>query len=190
MKLVTVSGPRGAGKEEVMRYLVEAFPAALHRIVPHTTRAPRPGECHGREYYFVNDVEFDGLFDRGEFIFVNDKMAHQRSGTVRAELTKKSLAVIDITDFGARELCSKVVVEGGRALLVFVYASREERRGRIRLRQPSMNEDEVERLLSDDPVDPLPGAHLDFDLVVENRNGQLNATLDRIGSLIAQFLLL
>jgi guanylate kinase len=161
----------------------------LHRIVPHATRAPRKGERNGREYHFVSDAQFDALLVAGEFVFVNDQMAHQRSGTVRAELTKRSIAVIDITAEGARRMRARVTVgEGGEACCVFVHASYEERRRRVEARDPDAAPDEIERMLRDDPVDPDPAHYHDFDLVIENPDGQLDATADRIIALVREFL--
>ena len=52
--LLIVSSPSGAGKTSLSRRLV-ADHADLTLSVSATTRPPRPGEEHGREYYFVTD---------------------------------------------------------------------------------------------------------------------------------------
>lgn len=55
--LVVVSGFSGAGKGTLMKKLVQEYDNyALS--VSATTRAPRPGEMEGREYFFVSREEF------------------------------------------------------------------------------------------------------------------------------------
>lgn len=65
--LFLVTAPSGAGKST----LVNALLARDDRIslsISHTTRDPRPGENHGREYHFVDVDEFLERRARGEFI--------------------------------------------------------------------------------------------------------------------------
>ena len=58
--LVVVSGFSGAGKGTLMKRLMENYDNyALS--VSATTRAPRPGEEHGREYFFHTKKEFEEL---------------------------------------------------------------------------------------------------------------------------------
>ncbi|MFO0820173.1 MAG: guanylate kinase [Pirellulales bacterium] len=57
-KVVIISGPSGAGKTTVVRALLDVCPLPLTLSVSATTRAPRPGEVEGREYYFLNHAEF------------------------------------------------------------------------------------------------------------------------------------
>lgn len=58
--LVVVSGFSGAGKGTLMKRLMEKYDNyALS--VSATTRDPRPGEEHGREYFFHTKKEFEEL---------------------------------------------------------------------------------------------------------------------------------
>ena len=65
--LFVVSAPSGAGKSSLVRELM-ARDSALHLSVSFTTRAPRPGELHGREYFFVSETEFQERERNGEFL--------------------------------------------------------------------------------------------------------------------------
>ncbi len=67
-KLVIVSGPSGAGKTTVLKRLYERAPVPLVPSVSATTRAPRPGEQDGVDYYFLPEEEFAGRHQRGEFL--------------------------------------------------------------------------------------------------------------------------
>ncbi|MBT9133119.1 MAG: Guanylate kinase [Firmicutes bacterium] len=56
--LYIIIGPSGAGKTSVMECLLGRRPSSLTRVVTATTRAPRQGEVHGREYLFLSQQEF------------------------------------------------------------------------------------------------------------------------------------
>lgn len=65
--LIVVSGFAGSGKGTLMKRLVEDYDGyALS--VSMTTRNPRPGEVHGREYFFVSKEEFEQKIDEGGLI--------------------------------------------------------------------------------------------------------------------------
>ncbi|MFK7735899.1 MAG: guanylate kinase [Pirellulaceae bacterium] len=67
-QLIIVSGPSGAGKSTVLRGLRERCELPLQLSVSYTTRAPRPGEVHGREYFFVSREEFEIKRANGDFL--------------------------------------------------------------------------------------------------------------------------
>ncbi|KZF25718.1 guanylate kinase [Xylona heveae TC161] len=65
---VVVSGPSGAGKSTLLKRLFAAHPNVFGFSVSHTTRSPRAGEQHGRDYYFATKDDFLKLVDEGGFI--------------------------------------------------------------------------------------------------------------------------
>lgn len=65
--LLILSSPSGAGKSTLARRLMEWDPT-LRFSVSATTRAPRPGEEDGREYYFKSRAEFEALVAAGEML--------------------------------------------------------------------------------------------------------------------------
>ncbi len=67
-KLIIVSGPSGAGKSTVVRELIARCDRPLRLSVSATTRPPRPGEVHGREYYFVDPPKFERIRREGGFL--------------------------------------------------------------------------------------------------------------------------
>jgi guanylate kinase len=79
----------------------------LWNSVSVTTRGPRPGEVEGREYYFVDDHEFDRMLAAGEMLewapYVN-----LRHGTPRAPVERKLAAgvpvLLEIDLAGARQV--------------------------------------------------------------------------------------
>ncbi len=65
-RLIVISGPSGVGKSTVVTALAQRYP--FHFSVSATTRAARPGEAHGVEYYFVDPDEFARMRDQGELL--------------------------------------------------------------------------------------------------------------------------
>lgn len=58
-KLIIISAPSGAGKTTLVERLLERN-KNLVRSVSYTTRSPRSGEVHGRDYFFITRDEFLG----------------------------------------------------------------------------------------------------------------------------------
>ncbi len=84
--LFVLSSPSGAGKSTIARLLLEADDG-IAMSVSATTRPIRPGEVHGRDYYFVDDAEFERMVAAGEFL----EWAHvfgRRYGTLRSEVMR------------------------------------------------------------------------------------------------------
>lgn len=65
--LVVVSGFSGAGKGTLMKELVRRYDNYALSISA-TTRAPRPGETEGKEYFFVSQEEFENMIDSDELV--------------------------------------------------------------------------------------------------------------------------
>lgn len=67
-RLVVISGPSGAGKTTLLRHLFAESELPLARSVSATTRAPRPGEVEGVDYFFLTPSEFERRRLAGEFL--------------------------------------------------------------------------------------------------------------------------
>ncbi|MEG1324090.1 MAG: guanylate kinase, partial [Janthinobacterium sp.] len=65
--LFVVAAPSGAGKSTLVNALLAQEPG-IKLSISTTTRAPRPGEQHGREYYFTTAEDFIARADQGEFL--------------------------------------------------------------------------------------------------------------------------
>lgn len=169
-KLILVCGQRGAGKETLIRAVLPRFPG-LHRIVPHTTRSPRPGEKNGREYHFVTHQTFHNLIGEGKFLWYGRIGETQLSGTLLDEFNFSPIgSIVDVLPVGARKMRDEVRHRGGRTFTILVGANVDERRVRIKKRDPNLSEKQVEKLIRDDPVPEVEALdHMkDFNAIMSN----------------------
>lgn len=65
--LYVVAAPSGAGKTTLVGLLL-AQESAVRLSISYTTRAPRSGEEHGRQYHFIDTATFREMIDREEFL--------------------------------------------------------------------------------------------------------------------------
>ena len=66
--LIVVSGFSGSGKGTLMKELLSRYPDTYALSISATTRPPREGEAHGREYFFISKDEFEKMIAKGELI--------------------------------------------------------------------------------------------------------------------------
>lgn len=67
-KLIILTGPSGVGKATIEHELFKNESLRLSFSVSATTRAPRPGEVNGKNYYFLTREEFDKRIMNNEFV--------------------------------------------------------------------------------------------------------------------------
>jgi guanylate kinase len=92
--LFIISAPSGTGKTTLCKQLAANIPGLWHSI-SYTTRKPRAGEEHGREYFFIDDATFQAMIDRHEFVEWARVYGHSY-GTPRKTLTDKIDQGIDV----------------------------------------------------------------------------------------------
>ena len=105
-RVFVITGPSGVGKGTLIRTLRERIPE-LALSVSATTRAPRPGEEEGVDYWFLSDADFQQRVEAGEFV-EHATYSGRRYGTLRAELERHLDAgnpvVLEIEVQGARQV--------------------------------------------------------------------------------------
>ncbi len=85
--LILISAPSGGGKTTLCHQLLSARPD-MTRAITCTTRAPRPGEKDGVDYYFFEPAEFQRRQQAGEFI-EHATVFGWNYGILRSELVNK-----------------------------------------------------------------------------------------------------
>jgi guanylate kinase len=131
--LVVLTGPSGAGKDSLLAEL-RSRSESYHIAVNVTTRAPRPGEQEGVDYYFVSEKEFARMLQDGELL-EHAVVYGQDKGVPRSPIRHALASAQDVlvrTDVqGARTI--KRLVHG--SITIFVAAPSEvELRRRVRER--------------------------------------------------------
>ena len=178
--LVVISGPSGVGKDSVIAEM-ETRRLSFHFVVTATTRAPRPEEEHGVDYFFVSHDQFAEMIENDELmeyaIVYNDYKGIPKK-QVRDALASGVDVVMRLDVQGAatiRELCPD-------ALLIFLT---------------TRSEDELVRRLKARKSETPEGLKLriatarkemkrieEFDYVVVNPEDQLEEAVDTILAII------
>ena len=144
--VIVITGTSGAGKGTLERALIERMPEP-ELAVSATTREKRPGERHGREYWFISEAEFDEKIERGDFLEWVELEWGPRSGTLHSEIERIQSAgripLLDLETEGAARVKKRVP----GAVTIFVKTpSFEENERRLRARGTE-DEEEIETRL-------------------------------------------
>jgi guanylate kinase len=106
-RLTVLAGPTAVGKGTVAAEIRRHHPE-VWISVSATTRKPRPGEVHGRHYWFVSDEEFDELIEHGDLLEWAVVHRGARYGTprkpVEEALAAGKPALLEIDLQGARQV--------------------------------------------------------------------------------------
>ncbi len=117
-QVIVITGPSGVGKGSILRGAM-ARDKSLCFSVSATTRAPRPGELDGRDYFFVDRERFERMAAGGELL-EHAQYGGNRYGTPRDALLRQldsgSDVILDIDLQGARQVMSSFP----EALFVFI----------------------------------------------------------------------
>jgi guanylate kinase len=114
---IVVSGPSGAGKTTLVDRLLVTDPL-IRRSISTTTRARRPGEQDGQDYYFVGHPEFERLkaSDMIEWAEVHGEFYGTRRAFVLSQLASGRDVLLNIDTQGANRV--KSMFPG--AVMVFI----------------------------------------------------------------------
>ena len=178
--LVVISGQSGVGKDSLVRRLKErGYP--VHFVITATDRAPRPGEVHGRDYFFLTTDEFLHMKQEGELL--EHAVVYGQYKGIPKQQVREAMA-------SGKDVIMRVDVQGAttvrrlapQAVLVFLIASSEqELEQRLRARGYDSPEQLEERLATArEEIKRLP----EFDYVIVNRDGELDQAVDDVIAVI------
>jgi guanylate kinase len=166
-RLIVVSGPSGSGKSTLVRRVLARPEVAARLSISATTRAPRPGEEQGLDYYFVAREAFEEARARGEFLEsaeVHGNLYGTPAGPVRADLEAGRCVLLEIDVQGAMIVRERVPC----ALLVFIQTpSLAELEGRLRARATD-DEATIARRLANARRELEQAARYDMQVMNEN----------------------
>lgn len=129
--LVVASGFSGAGKGTIMKKLMSEKGESYALSISATTRAPREGEEHGREYFFLTTEEFETMIANDELVeyakYVNNYYGTPRA-YVEEQLNAGKNVILEIEIQGALKIKEKFP----ETILMFITApSAEELKDRL-----------------------------------------------------------
>jgi len=163
--LFVVAAPSGAGKSSLVKALME-LDAGVQPSVSHTTRAPRGQEFHGREYFFIDDAQFDEMVASNAFLewaYVHGNRYGTSSATIQERISQGMDVVLEIDFQGAIQIKRLFA----NAVLIFILPpSWEELRSRLHRRGEDTPEVIETRLAN--AATEMAQAH-EFDFVIINQ---------------------
>jgi len=163
--LFVVAAPSGAGKSSLVKALME-LDAGVQHSVSHTTRAPRGQEFHGREYFFIDDAQFDEMIAQNAFLewaYVHGNRYGTSSQTIQERISQGMDVVLEIDFQGAIQIKRLFA----NAVLIFILPpSWEELRSRLYRRGEDAPEVIETRLAN--AATEMAQAH-EFDFVIINQ---------------------
>ena len=179
--LIVISGPSGVGKDTIIQRMKERR-LPFHFVVTATTRAPRVGEVHGRDYLFISSDEFAEMIEKDELLeyanVYNDYKGIPKQ-QVREALATGQDVIMRIDVQGAAKI--RKLTADGAALIFLTTTSEQELVDRLRARKTETPEGlnlriatarkELERMR-------------EFDYCVVNHDMSLDDTVDRIIAII------
>jgi guanylate kinase len=166
--MLVLSSPSGAGKTTISRRLLAIERERMALSVSVTTRAPRPSEVEGRDYFFIDQKKFTDMVAKGELLEHANVFGH-RYGTprapVEAALAKGTDVLFDIDWQGTQQLREQLRSD---VVSIFVLppdtATLEQR-----LRQRAQDSNDVVRARMSKASDEM--SHFaEYDYIVVNRN--------------------
>ena len=143
--LLVISAPSGGGKGTILKELF-ARDENLRLSVSATTRSPRPGEEHGKQYYFLSRPEFEDLIQNGKMLEHAEYVGNYY-GTSLKVIQEKLDAGIDVLLDIEVQGAAKVRAKCPEAVLIFIIPpSFEELSRRLRGRNTDSEETIAGRL--------------------------------------------
>lgn len=170
-RLIVLTGPSGVGKGTLMQLLLQRHPQ-LYLSISVTTRSPRPGEVHGKQYYFVSREEFQQMVDRDELLEWAE-FAGNYYGTPRQAVAEKvnegKTAILEIELEGARQIRASFP----EVLRIFILPpSMQELEQRLRGRGQD-SEEAIARRLRRAEAEVNAAGEFDYKVINDNRESAL-----------------
>jgi len=167
-KIVFLAGVSGSGKTTMMQLLLQD--ECFEKVCSVTTRKPREGEISGDQYIFMNAGEFEYLIEQKKFL--EYAYVHQIAyyGT-RLDLIEQALShgkypIKTIDMIGMEVIEQKWKIEG-HYISFFLDISEEVMKERILLRQPDMNNLELQHRLDSAAMERMIAKRLKNCIIID-----------------------
>lgn len=177
-RIVVIEGPSGAGKDTIIKTLMQRYPERFGKLVSVATRAMRPYESEGNPYHFVSNDEFDRMVASGDIFEHTIRHGEKRGMSERYILELFNANKIPLKDcdiVGVRALKSRFE----NVTTIFITADKKEIEKRL-IGRGDKPED-IERRLKDYDQCILDAKYYDYVI----NNVDLEKTIDKIMQIIS-----
>ena len=190
MKAIMVSGPSGSGKDVIIDSIVSEINRergqVLEKPLYFTTRKPRPGEQINSS--FLTEEAFQQKLKAGEIMFPGENAGYHVGYPKPKNLATDKILIYNILKEGAESLKAQIELEGGEVLMVYIHAPKEMRVERIRRRDGWVIYEPAEYKVENDITSDNPKEFSNYDLIVENKEGDLEKSIQIIKDRITKFI--
>ncbi len=182
--LVLISSPSGGGKNSVIKALLSKFEQSA-QFVTTTTREPRDGEVHGKDYFYRSREEFVTMMEQGEFVETNE-YAGNLYGTEKAKLDE-FLATYDIV-FSQADVNGKHSLDtlGIPHLSIFLLPESIDILKQRIIERGGVSEEKMHERMQIAEEELQTSA--DYDVRIVNAEGRLEETVEEIVGIIRGYL--
>lgn len=147
-KLIVISAPSGCGKTTIVERLL-AQNRNLKRSISYTTRLPRAGEVHGKDYFFISREEFIEKRKKN-FFLESAEVFGQYYGTSKdfvADQMNRGISIVLAIDVqGMKQLKEKATPELPITSIFIMPPSEEVLRSRLENRKTETKDEIAKRL--------------------------------------------
>ena len=183
-KLVIISGPSGAGKTTIVKYLLDSG-INLAFSVSATTREPRLTEKEGTDYFFLSVPEFRKKMENGELVEWQEVYPDILYGTLKSEMgriwTSGCHVLFDVDVYGGINLKK---IYGNRAIALFIMPPSVEELIKRLGQRASESEDNIKMRIEKAEEEMLLANQ--FDSIIVNK--LLDAAKEEALQLVTSFL--
>lgn len=176
-KVWILVGPSGTGKTTLAKELPQRV-SHLKRAVTCTTRAPRPGEHEGVDYYFVTNEQFDFLLASGKLLESTTYGGNRYGLPADQFMELRDHDVVCVLDLaGVENLRMRMAADTLRVVYLESPSAAELTK---RMRARGSSEEEIARRLDMRPQEECHPDHCDYRLATDAPYEEVRAELERI----------
>ncbi len=175
-----ISAPSGAGKDAVLEKLLPQLDDATVYVTA-TSRKPRPGETHGKHYFFYSSQKFREEVEQGNFLewsMVHGEFKGVRRDAVAETLDRHKIVIVKPDPQGMRKL--KAVLP--EALTIFIQPPDLASLRRRLIARGTETPGSLEVRMKNAEIEMA--AAPEYDHVVVNADGQLDETVREVAEII------
>lgn len=154
---IAIVGAAATGKDYLRKRMMDR---GMVYGVSCTTRLPREGEVHGKDYYYLTPEEFESKIERGEFVEWQDFNGWKYG------LTKDEFERCDVMILNAEAVTLLNAEYRNRLFVIYLDIAEETRRERLGVRADK--NDATDRRIEADNLQFRN--FLDFDCKITNEN--------------------